>query len=627
MTVRHSVFVAVFGVLASVATWAARPFALNPDNPRHFLFRDRPTLLITSGEHYGALVDRGFDYEKYFATLAADGLNGTRVFMAYRERPGAFNIAANSLAPSAERFLAPWKRSDQPGYLDGGNKFDLTQWDDAYFARLKALMRAAGARGIIVEANLFSSFYSENSWSTHPFNARNNVNGLRPLKWDQALTRQDAELLKFQEAYIRKLVSELQEFDNVYFEICNEPYAGGVDMTWHSWVADVLASALKPGAAQTAANLSATHPTTHLVSWNVSNASSKVVDPHPAIAVFNFHYASPPDAVAVNWALNRPIGDNETGFRGTNDAPYRMEAWDFLMAGGALFNHLDYSFIPGREDGTHVMTDSTPGGGNPGLRRSFAAAREFLHSLPWPRMKPDAAVVVGGVPGNYSARALSLPGEAYGIYLRPLGMMGQFAARWEGTLEAAESGEFALHTLSNDGVRLWVRDAMIIDNWTDHPATEDTGRVRLEAGRPVPIRLEYFYAGGDGVTKLSWTRPNGSREVIPSQVLKAKTGESGLSATYFSDRSLGDHVILFRRVEPSVDFAWGKDGLKFPSAGDRRVWAPELELPAGRYHAEWINPINGAVMAEEILDHPGGRRALAMSAGAPDMALRIRRRQ
>jgi hypothetical protein len=31
------------------------PLALHPDNPRYFLFRGEPTVLVTSGEHYGAV--------------------------------------------------------------------------------------------------------------------------------------------------------------------------------------------------------------------------------------------------------------------------------------------------------------------------------------------------------------------------------------------------------------------------------------------------------------------------------------------------------------------------------------------------------------------------------------------
>src|SRR5688500_12058173 len=110
---------------------SAVPIALHPDNPHYFQWRGRPTILITSGEHYGAVMNLDFDYRKYLDTLAADGMNYTRVFSgAYVEPEGAFKIAGNTLAPRPGRFLAPWPRSSQRGYPDGGNKFDLWRWDD-----------------------------------------------------------------------------------------------------------------------------------------------------------------------------------------------------------------------------------------------------------------------------------------------------------------------------------------------------------------------------------------------------------------------------------------------------------------------------------------------------------------
>ena len=114
------------------------PLALHPQNPHYFLFRGKPTIIITSAEHYGAVINRDFDYVKYLDALAAHGLNSTRTFAgAYCEPQGAFNIDKNTLAPSAGRFICPWARSDQSGYAGSGNKFDLTKWDDAYFERLR----------------------------------------------------------------------------------------------------------------------------------------------------------------------------------------------------------------------------------------------------------------------------------------------------------------------------------------------------------------------------------------------------------------------------------------------------------------------------------------------------------
>ena len=78
------------------------PLALHPDNPHYFLFRGRPTVLITSGEHYGAVLNRDFDYARYLDELQAHGLNQTRLFSgAYVEPQGAFSIANNTLAPAA----------------------------------------------------------------------------------------------------------------------------------------------------------------------------------------------------------------------------------------------------------------------------------------------------------------------------------------------------------------------------------------------------------------------------------------------------------------------------------------------------------------------------------------------
>src|SRR5213075_3045829 len=135
-------------VLCSPTLAATRALSLHPDNPHYFLFRGKPAMLITSGEHYGAVLNLDFDYTRYLETLKADGLNLTRTFTgAYVEPIGTFNIASNTLAPVSGRFICPWARSDTPGYANGGNKFDLTKWSDPYFQRLKKFVSEASKRG------------------------------------------------------------------------------------------------------------------------------------------------------------------------------------------------------------------------------------------------------------------------------------------------------------------------------------------------------------------------------------------------------------------------------------------------------------------------------------------------
>jgi hypothetical protein len=397
-------------VLAVSAFWlsgagkAAEPIALNPDNGHYFLWQGKPTVLITSGEHYGALLNLDFDYSVYFKTLEADGLNHTRIFSGtYREIPKSFGITDNPLAPKPGRYIAPWARSDQPGYFDGGNKFDLARFDPAYFQRLDALMREADRRGIVVEMNLFCPLYNDELWKASPMNAANNISGAGDCPRTEALTLLHPKLLEVQLAFTRKIVRELNGFGNLYFEVCNEPYFGGVTLDWQRRIVDTIV--------ETEAGL----PQKHLISMNIANDKAKVENPHPAVSIFNFHYCAPPAVVAMNYGLGKVIGENETGFRGKDDFLYRSEAWDFFLAGGGLYNNLDYSFTPGHPDGT--LSDYTsPGGGSPALRRQLRVLKDFIEGFNFVAMRPDDEVVRSAEP-ELSTWALSEPGKAYAVYL------------------------------------------------------------------------------------------------------------------------------------------------------------------------------------------------------------------
>ncbi len=382
------------------------PIALHPENPHYFLWRGKPTVLITSGEHYGAVLNLEFDYVRYFEVLQQDGLNLTRTFSgAYREVPGNFNIRDNTLAPRPGRFVAPWARTATPRESDGGGKFDLEKWDDAYFRRLRDLCEQAGRRGIVVELVLFCPFYEEAMWNASPMKATNNVNGVGSVRRNEVYVLKHADLTTVQERLTRKLVTELREFDNVYYEICNEPYAGGVSHDWQKRIAAVITET------------EAGFPARHLIAQNISNGSAKVEDPNPLVSIFNFHYSNPPDSVGLNYGLNRVTGDDETGFKGTGDAHYRKEGWEFILAGGAVYSNLDYSFTADREDGPAPVTPPTPGGGGPTLRRQLRTLKEFIEGFSFIRMRPDCGVIKGGVPQSARAWALSEPGRQYALYL------------------------------------------------------------------------------------------------------------------------------------------------------------------------------------------------------------------
>jgi hypothetical protein len=604
--------------LCVVPAAAREPLALHPENPHYFLWRGKPAILITSAEHYGAVINLDFAYINYLDTLRADGLNLTRTFSgAYVEPPGAFNIARNTLAPAPGKFVCPWARSEAMGYGNGGRKFDLSQWDPDYFDRLKKFMSAASKRGVVVELNLFCPFYEEAQWKLSPMNATNNVNDVGAVARTNVYTMdKHGGLLGVQEAMVRKIVTELNEFDNLYYEICNEPYFGGVTMEWQRHIADVIRDAEFPLARK------------HLISQNVANNRALVENPHEAISIFNFHYASPPDTVALNYHLNKVIGDNETGFAGTRDFPYRREGWDFILAGGGLFNNLDYSFTIDNEDGTFHYPAKQPGGGNPGFRKQMRILKEFIHGFDFIHMRPDTSVIRGPLPMGISARCLSLPGEAYAMYVclaaRPV---EQFSVVWSGQVQPAHTGDYTFYTLSNDGVRFILGDHTIIDNWTDHSAKEDKATTKLEAGKKYPIKIAYYDGGGRATMKLFWSHGGQPKQIIPRTNLWVMDGSvNGLTGEYYFGKNFDQ--LKLTRVDGPINFDWNN---KSPFDAPRYVPGSiqslnlQLTLPPGRYEAEWINTKTGESERRDKLRHGGGPWTVASPAFEDDIALAIRK--
>jgi hypothetical protein len=354
---------------------AAQPIALHPDNPHYFIYQDNPTLLITSAEHYGAVLNLDFDYEAYLETMAQEGMNYTRIFVgSYVEIPGSFGIENNTLAPATGRFLAPWKRTEEAGLFEGEKKFDLNQWEPAYFERLNDFIAQADRRNIIVEVTFFCATYQDSYWERNPFNPGNNVNDVPEVDRKKSNTLANGSLTDFQKKLVEKVVTELNDFDNVFYEIQNEPWSDDPQeamrtlktmdpdgLTWAKWAHTASEASLEWQ--QTMADqVVATErelPKKHLIAQNYCNFRHSLEAVDPAISILNFHYAWP-EAVWMNYSWDRPISFDESGFAGQSDTTYLRQAWQFILAGGSVFNNLDYSFYVGHEDGKGE--NKAPGG-------------------------------------------------------------------------------------------------------------------------------------------------------------------------------------------------------------------------------------------------------------------------
>lgn len=424
-------------VLALLTTTglAELPVRLCPENPRWLEWRGQAVALITSAEHYGAVLNLDFDFRRYLETMQRDGMNYTRVFAgSYVEPLGAFGIERNTLARAPGRFLSPWARSDQPRYTGGGNKFDLDRFSPEYLARLKEFIADAGRRGIVVELTLFCATYGGQQWALHPFNPTNNIQVLAVTDWKRLnTTANGAPIMAVQEKLTRHLVRELNGFDNLFFEIQNEPWADNHAMgdfinpyltDKHSFpnaveITSADSVAWQRAIAKVIADEESRLPQRHLIAQNVANF--RLALNHgvlvPEAGLLHFHYAYP-EVVEWNRGLNRVIGCDETGFAGNSDATYRRQAWNFVLSGGGVFNNLDYSFTVGHEDGSDT-SNKAPGGGSPTLRRQLRVLSDFLHRFGLAKLQPDS-LLVQRAPGVV-VRTRSQPGKAHALYVQGRG--------------------------------------------------------------------------------------------------------------------------------------------------------------------------------------------------------------
>ena len=98
-----------------------------------------------------------------------------------------------------------------------------------------------------------------------------------------------------------------------------------------------------------------------------------------------------------------------------------------------------------------------------------------------------------------------------------------FSVRWAGQVQAQFSETYSVTTLSDDGVRLWVNGQLLVNNWTDHGPTENTGTIALVAGLKYDLKMEFYENGGGAVAKLSWASPSTAKQIIPTTQLFPST--------------------------------------------------------------------------------------------------------
>lgn len=117
-----------------------------------------------------------------------------------------------------------------------------------------------------------------------------------------------------------------------------------------------------------------------------------------------------------------------------------------------------------------------------------------------------------------------------------------FSVRWTATVKFASTGYYRFTTSSDDGVRLYIDNVRVINNWTYHSWTDDIGAKKLAAGNHV-IKMEYFEYGGGAIAKLAIAGPGHAPAIQPIPVQNITNGQGfgtiGLGG-YINDVDVND---------------------------------------------------------------------------------------
>lgn len=200
----------------------AQPIRLHPQNPRVFEYCGKPLVLITATEHYGAVMNRPFRWESYLDDLVDKRMTVSRLFVLYRELQTAVN-PYSTCKPETLDYISPYPRTGPGDARDRLPKYDLNQWNPEFFERFHGFLGAAEKRGIIVEVTLLADHHKPEIWELNPQHPLNNINKTPVIQPEEYITLRHPALWERQRAFVEKVVRECNRYDNVFYEICNEP--------------------------------------------------------------------------------------------------------------------------------------------------------------------------------------------------------------------------------------------------------------------------------------------------------------------------------------------------------------------------------------------------------------------
>ena len=233
---------------------APGPLKVHPTNKRYFTDGSGKAVYLTGSHTWATLHERGvegttpnFDYDAWLDFMLSHNHNFLRLWA--WEHAQWMQFASRS---TLVRYKPMGYARTGPGNaLDGKPKFDVTKFNQAQFDRLRRRVIKARDRGIYVAVMLFQGFSIDqksssgaidtakgNPWDGHPFNPRNNINGINgdpngDNRGIETHTLQVGAITALQEAYVRKVIDTVNDLDNVMFEIANESANSSTQWQYH----------------------------------------------------------------------------------------------------------------------------------------------------------------------------------------------------------------------------------------------------------------------------------------------------------------------------------------------------------------------------------------------------------
>jgi glucose/arabinose dehydrogenase len=190
-----------------------------------------------------------------------------------------------------------------------------------------------------------------------------------------------------------------------------------------------------------------------------------------------------------------------------------------------------------------------------------------------------------------------------------------FSVRWTGTVTPAFSQAYTFYTTSDDGIRLWVNGVQIIDNFTDHGPTENSGTTAvLTAGQAYPIQIDFYENGGGAVATLSWSSASQAKQIIPQSRLAPGDGSGPTFPIRINFQLVGAPTPVGYVADTGLTFG-ARNGLSFgwnadhtDVTRDRNINANQLLDTLCHFHGSGIWEIalpNGTYNVLASIGDPG----------------------